>query len=222
MTAFSQQSSLLWERASLRAWKGSGLLTVETVSWEHIQMKQCGVWRSVSAPKCRIAHLLWPQEVFNSLHSAAQWENQYAFVAWSLKQLFFLFVATQELLCASFYGHFWRCYLFAITWLFLQSVSTFMPIRVAVEEWRREMHDIWELLSNCALCSLQCPTPGRWNRMHYSCLQGAGFEVSVCIMKAERIRIAMLYNSLALFHPLCLFLLLVLFGSPFCHSFFVF
>lgn len=54
-------------------------------------------------------------------------------------------------------------------------------------------------------CSVQCPTPGRWNRMHYSCLQGAGFEVSVCIMKAERIRIVMLYGSLVLSLPLCLF-----------------
>lgn len=51
-------------------------------------------------------------------------------------------------------------------------------------------------------CSVQCPTPGRWNRMHYSCLQGAGFEVSVCIMKAERIMIVMLYRSLVLSLPL--------------------
>lgn len=34
---------------------------------------------------------------------------------------------------------------------------------------------------------MQCPTTGRWNRMHYSCLRGPGFEVSVCIMKAERL-----------------------------------
>lgn len=54
-------------------------------------------------------------------------------------------------------------------------------------------------------CSVQCPTPGRWNRMHYSCLRGAGFEVSVCIMKAERIRIVMLYGSLVLSPPFCLF-----------------
>lgn len=54
-------------------------------------------------------------------------------------------------------------------------------------------------------CSLQCPTPGRWNRMHYSSLRGAGFEVSVCIMKAERIRIVMLYGSLVLTLPFCLF-----------------
>lgn len=100
-------------------------------------------------------------------------------------------------------------------------IVLFMPIRGAVEEWRTEVHDIWEMLSNCAPRSVQCPTPGRWNRMHYSCLQGAGFEVSVCIMKAERIRIAMPYNSLVLFHSLGLFLQLVLFGSPFCHSFFV-
>lgn len=38
--------------------------------------------------------------------------------------------------------------------------------------------------------------------MHYSCLQGAGFEVSVCIMKAERIMIVMLYRSLVLSLPL--------------------
>lgn len=48
-------------------------------------------------------------------------------------------------------------------------------------------------------CSVQCPTPGRWNGMHYSCLQGAGFEVSVCIMKAERLGIVMLYGSLVIF-----------------------
>lgn len=46
---------------------------------------------------------------------------------------------------------------------------------------------------------MQCPTPGRWNRMHYSCLRGAGFEVSVCIMKAERLRIVMPYRSLVIF-----------------------
>lgn len=46
---------------------------------------------------------------------------------------------------------------------------------------------------------MQRPTPGRWNRMHYSCLRGAGFEVSVCIMKAERLGIVMLYRSLVIF-----------------------
>lgn len=64
-------------------------------------------------------------------------------------------------------------------------------------------------------CSVQCPTPGRWNRMHYSCLQGAGFEVSVCIMKAERIGIVMLYGSLVLSLPFCLFF----FYSPSCTLF---
>lgn len=73
-------------------------------------------------------------------------------------------------------------------------------------------------------CSVQCPTPGRWNRMHYSCLQGAGFEVSVCIMKAERIMIVMLYRSLVLSLPLYFSLSFSLSLSlcfPFCHSFFV-
>lgn len=83
-------------------------------------------------------------------------------------------------------------------------------------------------------CSVQCPTPGRWNRMHYSCLRGAGFEVSVCIMKAERIRIVMLYGSLVfsfsfclffshsppLFSFLSLFLSLTLFNSILFYSFF--
>lgn len=54
-------------------------------------------------------------------------------------------------------------------------------------------------------CSVRCPTPGRWNRMHYSCLWGLGFEVSVCIMEAERIRIVMLYGSLVLSLSLRLF-----------------
>lgn len=61
------------------------------------------------------------------------------------------------------------------------------------------------ILTGRPQCSVQCPIPGRWNRMYYSCLWGPGFEVSICIMKAERIRIVMLYGSLLLPLPLCLF-----------------
>lgn len=71
------------------------------------------------------------------------------------------------------------------------------------------MQDPEEWHSSCIL-HVRCPTPGRWNRMHYSCIWGAGFEVSVCIMNVERIRIVMLYWSLALFLSLSVYFSLTL------------
>lgn len=65
---------------------------------------------------------------------------------------------------------------------------------------------------------MQCPTPGRWNRMHYSCLRGAGFEVSVCIMKAERLGIVMLYRSLVIFLSFSVYFSSLCFSL--CHCFY--
>lgn len=53
--------------------------------------------------------------------------------------------------------------------------------------------------------------------MYYFCLWGAGFEVSVCIMKAERIRIIMLYGSLVLSLSCVCFSLALSLCFPFCH-----
>lgn len=68
----------------------------------------------------------------------------------------------------------------------------------------REMFSASTILTVHPPCSVQRPTLGRWNRMHYSCLQGTGFEVNVCIMKAVRLRIIMFYGSLVIRLSVCL------------------
>lgn len=69
-TVFAQQFPWLWDRTFLWAVKLSGSLTVETLKWEHIQMKQWDVWKAPSTRECRVTHLLWPQGLLNC--SAAQ------------------------------------------------------------------------------------------------------------------------------------------------------
>ncbi len=64
-TVFAQQFPWLWDWVFLWAVKLSGSLTVETLKWEHIQMKQWDVWRAPSTRECRVTHLLWPQGVLN-------------------------------------------------------------------------------------------------------------------------------------------------------------
>lgn len=69
-TVFTQQFPWLCDRAFLWAVKLSGSLTVETLKWEYIQMKQWDVWRAPHSAESWVTHLVWPQGVCNCYCSA--------------------------------------------------------------------------------------------------------------------------------------------------------
>lgn len=64
-------------------------------------------------------------------------------------------------------------------------------MRVAVEAGQGEMHGLREQHSNCVSSMFAVPPQVDEIECIIPAYEGLGFEVSVCIMKAERIRIVM-------------------------------